>query len=147
MYFVDFVLILDCVDSDRHDDDQLNSDDISDKKHKHENKDKHSSSKHSNHHKSHSSGNEKAEKSHNKHKRERESDDLSVSPKKHKKDSSSSTAASSSSRNDEKKSSKSKHRHADDGFEIDNSMGTSFADALGKNKNTPIQCLFISFFE
>lgn len=118
--------------SQRHDD-QLNSDEISDKKHKHENKDK-QSSKHSNHHKSHSSVNEKTDKTHNKHKRTHEPDDSSVSPKKHKKDSSNSTSASSS-RNDEKKSSKSKHRHSDDGIEIDNSMGTSFADALGKTSS------------
>lgn len=126
------LLVFEWVDSVRHDEDQLNSDEISDRKHKHENKDRHNS-KQSNHHKSHSSGNEKTEKSHNKHKRERESDDVGVSPKKHKKDSSHSTTASSS-RSDEKKSSKSKtHRQTDDGFEIDNSMGTSFADALGKN--------------
>lgn len=115
---------------DRHDE-QSNDDLISDKKYKHETKDK-QSSKPSNQHKSYSSGNEKTDKTH-KHKRTREPDQESVvMPKKHKSDSSDSTAKASTSRNDEKKSSKSKYRHADDGIEIDNSMGTSFADALGE---------------
>lgn len=44
------------------------------------------------------------------------------------------TTTSSSSRSEEKKSSKSKPKTVDDGIEIDHSMGTSFADALGQNK-------------
>lgn len=113
----------------------MNDELISDKKHKHEHKDK-QSSKHSNQHKSHSSGNEKTDKTHNnKHRRAREPDqDLVVTPKKHKNDSSTTL----SSRCDEKKSSKSKYQHADNGIEIDNSMGTSFADALGKTIDRPV---------
>ncbi|XP_031620242.1 transcription elongation factor B polypeptide 3 [Contarinia nasturtii] len=90
---------------------QHNGDEYSDKKHKSSSKDKHSE-----HHKSHSS----------KHKRSRESDHTSSSSKKRKSDS-----TSSSSQNDEKKTTKTTFKHVDDGIEIDHSMGTSFADALG----------------
>lgn len=100
---------------------QHDGDEISDKKHKSSSREH---SKHSDHHKQHSSTTEKTHSS-SKHKRSREDDHTSSSSKKPKCD------VNSSSKNDKEKSSKTKFKHVDDGIEIDHSMGTSFADALG----------------
>lgn len=69
------------------------------------------------------------------HKRHREHElEQSSSSKRIKCDS---TTSPSSQRNKEKKSSKSKSKPLDDGIEIDNSTGTSFADALGMIEPLP----------
>lgn len=68
------------------------------------------------------------------HKRHRDQETEHRSSKKSKCDSTTSPSSSSK----DKKSSKNKHKSADDGIEIDHSMGTSFADALGK-----VEILFV----
>lgn len=99
----------------------MNGDEIPEKRHRHDSK---HDSKHSNHHKTHSHTNEKVHTS-SKHKRPRDSDESAIAPKKQKSDSSNASSSKG------EKTSKTKHRKSDDGIEIDHSMGTSFADALG----------------
>lgn len=95
----------------------------SDKKHGASSKD----GKHADRHKS------SGEKTHeaSKHKRRHDSEHVSSSAKRRKSDTS-------PQKNGDKKSSKSKFNHQDDGIEIDHSMGTSFADALGMLEPAPM---------
>lgn len=101
-------------DDDHH---NMNS---TDKNHRHTNKHKE--------HKSHSTTTEPSHSS--KHKKRSRDAEHSQSSKKQKLDTSTSTTHTSQ-ESSSKKSSKTKTKSSDDGIEIDYSMGTSFADALG----------------